>query len=188
MKPKIGHYSMFGDIDTDMSYDFSHFYKKAIKKKLTHVLLNIDTLGGYCSDMNTICSLIELPGIEWHGCVTGMAYSAGIFILRSCDYAYATERSDMMFHDDNVSVDGDAEAVHESMDHLRKISAASLKMFADKTKKDSAWWIKSTYMNPSNQILLTPKKALKLGVVDVIGQPMLSVKKKHVLDINIISI
>ena len=109
-----------------------------------------------------------------------------VFVLRSCNVAYATERSDMMFHDDNISMDGDVEAIGESLDHLRKISAASLKMFADKTKKPPEWWLKSAYMNPTNQVLLTPKKALKLGVVDVIGQPMLSVKKKHVLDINVI--
>lgn len=181
MKPRIDHFIMHGEIDDDMSYEFSKFYYKSLKNKTTHVILDINTHGGYLSNMNSICSIIDSPEIEWHGCVTGSAYSAGIFILRSCDIAYATERSDMMFHDDVISLCGSMESAAHELRHTRKISNIALQKFAEKTKKDFDWWFKSSYLTPNNEKLMTARQAFKLGVIDNIGLPSLSVHKKQKL-------
>lgn len=186
MKPKIDHYVMHGDIDEDMSYDFTKFYYRCLKNKITHVIIDICTDGGWVGNMNSICSIIDSPEIEWHGCVSGSAYSAGIMILRACDFAYATKRADMMFHDDIVDVKGPLEAVKYELKHTKTMMDITLEKFAEKTKKSIDWWHKSGYLTPNNEKLMTAAQALRLGVIDYIGMPSLLIKKKFEVEIEVI--
>jgi len=181
MKPKIDHYSMHCDIDEDLAYDFDKFYNRCIRKKVTHVTLEINSYGGFCFIMNSICSTISKPGIEWHGYCNGSAQSAALFILRACDYAYASSTAELMFHDDMIGYEGPIESVKIQASNARRLADAASKLFAKKTKKTMKWWKDQGYLNPTNMMFLSPTQALKYGVIDHVGQPILNITKPEII-------
>ena len=148
--------------------------------------MEINTNGGDIHSMNSIISYIERPNMNIYGFVSGYAYSAGIFILRACDLSFAAESASLMFHDICTSTEGPLKAVKQENKHTRKQANQIIKRFAKKTGHSAKWWKDNSYFNPLNETLMTPKQALKLGVIDHIGVPVLSVKAKKKLKVTIV--
>jgi len=117
---------------------------------------------GFFNIYDTMCS-INAPV---HTICMGKAYSAGAFLLCSgaSGYRSAFESSDIMIHGIQCAfpVTKEQEDSMEYLDFLNKKNVAIMSIVAKKTGKN----IKQVLSDCSRDLFLTPKEALKYGLID----------------------
>ena len=128
------------------------------------IKLYIDSGGGSLSDTFTIVDAIMLSKTPVITINTGCAYSGGFFVFICGHKRYAYPNSSFMFHEGSVGNSADAgkfrnfsEFYLKQLDQLKELTLSTTNItpeFYKEHQKDDLW--------------MTPKEALELGVCDEI--------------------
>lgn len=137
-------------------------------EKRQPIRLYIDSWGGSLSDALTVIDSVKISKTPVWGICIGAAYSAGFFILISCDKRIAYRHSSFLFHEGSAGNSGTAAQFanfaafyKKQLNQLRDLVLENTKITAEEyqdIKKDDVWY--------------DAEEALEKGIVDEIAEEL----------------
>tara|TARA_E500000331_G_scaffold346702_1_gene385923 strand:+ start:148 stop:780 length:633 start_codon:yes stop_codon:yes gene_type:complete len=141
----------------------------------------IDSYGGQVYSLMSMISAINASEIPVATIVEGKAMSCGV-ILFSCGaegMRYITPEATLMIHDVSSGAFGKNEEIQASAKETKRLNKVIYEILSDNCKKPKNYFWKEVQRRGRADWFITPKKAQKMGLADVIGMPKLQV------DINV---
>lgn len=173
-----------GEFNDELLKSFLEFYNKAVANNAKDAIIYIDSVGGLVHVCNAILSLMESSSIRFHTVALGEACSCGLVLLGGGDVRYATDRTQMLFHDISFGSYGNPDQVEHNATRAKDFGKRLLSRFAKRTNKTYKWWMDKTKENPDRDFWFYSKEALELGVIDHIGVPKETVKTEIVVELE----
>ncbi len=173
-KPCVFGYRLFDSIDDEAATKLGAFLEAAAAAKADTVMIEIHTGGGSLDAAHEISRSIENAPLTVACIVDGHAYSAGMYILQSCDVRVMTKRSSLMIHQAALMVRQGARLTQQSMDQLKvHITIATrgyVEWCAHRMKVSVADVLKR--IDNGGEWYMSWDEALKVGAVDkVVSDP-----------------
>lgn len=172
------------EFNNQMLNNFITFYNNCVADNKKNAIIYIDSPGGNVHILNSMLSLIESSSITFHTVAIGQAYSCGLLLLAGGDVRYATDRSEMMFHDISSCSWGHPDQMEDDLNRNKKISEQVMTKFADRTKKPIKWWMGQYLKNPNRYFWLNANQSKMYGVIDKIGVPVEKTKTDTIVDVE----
>ena len=137
----------------------------------------IDSYGGEVYSLMSMISCIRNSEIPVATIVEGKAMSCGV-ILFSCGaegYRFITEEATLMIHDVSSWAYGKNEEIQASAKETKRLNRKIYEILADNCKKSRDFFLKEVQRRGRADWFITPKKAVKLGLADIIGMPTMNI-------------
>lgn len=137
---------------------------KKFKRKPIQLMLN--TYGGSVYDGLALISAIELSETPVHITVIGSAMSMGLFILASGEKRMASKHATIMYHQLSGIAWDKLEGIKDNVKEWKRIEKVCEKILFKNTSimKEHL----APYKKRKKEWFITPKEALKLGIIDEI--------------------
>ena len=160
--------TIFGDINNDVAEDFyKKFWYLSFREDLQEIGVIINSQGGCLSSSLVIADLIENSSTPVRTVCAHTAMSGGLLVLMSGQIRFATESSLLMSHRYRAGKYGD----HEDLIAFRKAEDLYHESIINHYIKHSKLKTKSAvekFLLKESDEYLTPKEALKYGLIDKI--------------------
>ncbi len=137
------------------------------------IIVYIDSYGGSVDALNAmIASMHQVPNPIVTVCI-GKAMSCGAFLLAAGDHRFCDAGSRILIHE--VS-GGSIESVNEmeaDVDEVRRLNDQTMHFLAKRCNHTYEEMKKMMHAQDSRNIILNAKQALKFGIIDYIGTPII---------------
>lgn len=137
----------------------------------------IDSYGGQVYSLMSMISSIKNSEIPVATIVEGKAMSCGV-ILFSCGnpgLRFITPEATIMIHDVSSGAFGKNEEIQSSAKETSRLNKMIYTILADNCKKPRDYFTKEVKRRGHADWFVTPKKAVKMGIADVVGLPKLQI-------------
>lgn len=161
---------------------FSEDHARAFVKHLQYqsrqdptspIVIYIDSFGGDAYALLTMISAMESVPNQIITCALSKAMSAGAMLLACGDVRYASEHSTLMIHEISAGTVGHIDDINTQHVNLTKLNDKLMKLLVKKCEiKGGVVAIKKMLAN-SRDLYFDPEEAIKFGLIDHIGIPML---------------
>lgn len=174
---------------------FSEDAARVFVKQLQHqsrldpigpIAVYIDSFGGDVYALLTMIAAMEQVPNQIITCALSKAMSAGAMLLACGDVRYASEHSTLMIHEISAGTVGHIDDIHTQHTNITKLNEKLMKLLVKKCKiKGGVVALKKQLAN-QRDLYLDPEEAVKFGLIDHIGIPMLhkSVNVQYLLSVN----
>ena len=135
----------------------------------------IDSYGGQVYSLMSMITAIKNSELPVATIVEGKAMSCGV-ILFSCGeegLRFVSEEATLMIHDVSSGAFGKNEEIQASAKETKRLNKLIYEIMADNCKKPRDYFTKEVQRRGRADWFVTPKKAKKLGIADVVGIPKL---------------
>ena len=141
--------------------------EKEFKKFKRHpIQLILNTYGGSVYDGLALISAIELSETPVHITVIGSAMSMGLFILVSGEHRSASKHATIMYHQLSAFAWDKLEGIKNDVKEWERIEKVCENILFKNTKLTSQHL--KEYKKRKKEWFITPKEAMKLGIIDKI--------------------
>lgn len=150
------------------------------------IIIYIDSNGGDAHALLTMIAAIEQTPNQIVTCAMSKAMSAGAMLLACGNIRYACEHATIMIHEISAGTIGHIDDINTQHANLTKLNEKLMKLLAKKCNfKGGAVALKKQLAN-SRDLYLDAEEAVKFGLVDHIGIPMLykNLSVQYVLSSN----
>ena len=147
----------------------------------------IDSYGGQVYSLMSMISTINASEIPVATIVEGKAMSCGV-ILFSCGapgLRFITPEATLMIHDVSSGASGKNEEIQASARETKRLNTKIYEILADNCKKPRDYFTKEVRRRGQADWFVTPGKAKKMGLADVIGMPKLLINIKVDIDLAV---
>lgn len=150
------------------------------------IVIYIDSGGGDAYSMLTMLSALESVPNQIVTVALGKAMSAGAILLAHGDIRYASPHTSIMIHEVTAGAMGHIDDLKIQHDNITALNEKVMKGLAKKCKIKGGLPTLKKMLAKSRDLYLTAEEALKFGIVDHIGVPMLhkSVNIQYMLSSN----
>ena len=137
---------------------------KKFKRRPIQIILN--TYGGSVYDGLGLISAMEWSKTPVHLTVMGTAMSMGLFILSAAHHRAMSRHSTLMYHQISTGGFDKIEGLRDDLKEAQRLEKVCESLLFEKTKitKEDL----EPYKKQKKDWFITPKEALKLGIVDEI--------------------
>jgi ATP-dependent Clp protease protease subunit len=137
------------------------------------LVIYIDSLGGDVYALLTMIAAMEQVPNEIVTCALSKAMSAGAMLLACGDVRFASEHSTLMIHEISAGTVGHISDINTQHINITKLNDKLTKLLVKKCKiKGGTTALKKVLAN-QRDLYLDPDEAMKFGLIDHIGIPML---------------
>jgi ATP-dependent Clp protease protease subunit len=150
------------------------------------IVVYIDSFGGDAYALLTMIAGMEAIPNQIVTCALSKAMSAGAMLLACGDIRYASEHSTLMIHEISAGAVGHIDDINIQHTNITKLNEKLMKLLVKKCKfKGGLTSLKKMLAN-SRDLYLDPEEAVKFGLIDHIGVPMLykNLSVQYVLSSN----
>ncbi len=137
----------------------------------------IDSYGGEVYSLMSMITAIRNSEIPVATIVEGKAMSCGV-ILFSCGHEglrFCTPEATLMIHDVSSGAFGKNEEIQASARETDRLNKMIYTILADNCKKPRDYFTKEVKRRGRADWYVTPNKAVKMGIADVVGTPKLHI-------------
>tara|TARA_R110000851_G_scaffold25240_16_gene72958 strand:- start:129 stop:743 length:615 start_codon:yes stop_codon:yes gene_type:complete len=167
--------------------EFAQKMAKAHNTGQSVIPIVIDSYGGQVYSLMSMISAINASEIPVATIVEGKAMSCGV-ILFSCGtegLRFITPEATLMIHDVSSGAFGKNEEIQASARETKRLNNKIYEILADNCKKPRDYFTKEVRRRGQADWFVTPNKAKKMGLADVIGMPKLLVNIKVDIDLAV---
>ncbi len=137
------------------------------------IVVYIDSFGGDAYALLTMLSAMESISNQIITCSMSKAMSAGAMLLACGDIRYSSAHSTIMIHEISAGAIGHIDDINVQHTNITKLNEKLMKLLVKKCKiKGGVPTLKKQLAN-SRDLYLNPDEAIKFGLIDHIGVPML---------------
>lgn len=172
---------------------FSEDSARAFVKQLQHqsrqdpvapIMIYIDSFGGDAYALLTMIAAMEQVPNPIITCALSKAMSAGAMLLACGDTRFASEHCTIMIHEMSAGTVGHIDDINVQHVNLVKLNEKLMKLLAKKCKiKGGVTALKKHLLN-QRDFYLDAEEAMKFGVIDSIGIPMLHKSMQYLFSVN----
>ena len=137
------------------------------------IIVYIDSGGGEVYALLTMISAIDSVPNKVITVALGKAMSAGAMLLAYGDLRYASPHANIMIHEMSAGTVGHIDDIHTQHSNLHNLNEYIMKMLAKSIKIKGGYPALKKTLATRRDLYLSPDQAVKFGVVDHIGIPML---------------
>lgn len=150
------------------------------------IVIYIDSNGGDAYALLTMIAALEQVPNQIITCAMSKAMSAGAMLLACGDLRYACEHSSIMIHEISAGTVGHIEDINTQHVNLTKMNEKLMKLLVKKCKIKGGMVALKKQLANSRDLYLDPDEAIKFGLIDHIGIPMLykNLSVQYVLSSN----
>lgn len=150
------------------------------------IVIYIDSFGGDVYALLTMIAALDSIPNQIVTCALSKAMSAGAMLLACGDVRYACEHATLMIHEISAGAVGHIDDINIQHTNITKLNDKLMKLLVKKCNfKDGVKALKKMLAN-SRDLYIDPEEAIKLGLIDHIGIPMLykNLSVQYVLSSN----
>ena len=140
------------------------------------ILVYIDSYGGYCDSLTSMIGVLDsLPNPIVTVCV-GKAMSCGAIMLAHGDYRYVCSHSRVMIHEVSSGQYGKVLDLQNGVKEIERLNSQLMEMLAaDCGIKGGLKTLRKKFLtNEQRELYLDATSAIKFGIADEIGVPIIS--------------
>jgi ATP-dependent Clp protease protease subunit len=162
---------MIGEIGEFSFYDLATRCRTILRERPEEksddpITIVINSAGGCMFEMFGIIDYIRSLKVKVNVIVRGQAMSAGAMILATATGSrICSKHTTIMLHEASIGQYGKSSDIQASAKQYKKMEDDCLRLLAESTKKDEAWWRENT----RKDLFLSAEEALELGLIDLIG-------------------
>lgn len=150
------------------------------------IVIYIDSFGGEAYALLTMIAALESVPNQIITCALSKAMSAGAHLLACGHVRFASEHSTIMIHEMSAGAAGHINDINDQYTNLTKLNEKLTKLLVKNTKIPGGERALKKMYAASRDLYLSPEEAIKIGLIDKIGVPMLykSVSLQYVVSSN----
>lgn len=167
-----------GAFGQERANKFESEFNEAILSGQPIIPILISSYGGSCDQLNRMIDIIETSPVPVATVTKGMCMSCGILLLAAGTegYRWAAKSTSIMVHDIADANYGKAEDIISDASYLKKYRELIFARLDKQTHKKKGYWLSTLKGKGNTDYFLMPAEAKKLGLIDHIGIPNLTVK------------
>lgn len=150
------------------------------------IVIYIDSNGGDAYALLTMIGAMEQIPNPIITCAMSKAMSAGAMLLACGDTRYASQHASIMIHEISAGTVGHIEDINTQHVNLTKMNDKLMKLLVKKCKIKGGLTALKKQLATARDLYLDPEEAVKFGLIDHIGIPMLykNLSVQYVLSSN----
>lgn len=150
------------------------------------IVIYIDSDGGDAYALLTMIAAVEQVPNQIITCALSKALSAGAMLLACGDLRYASEHATIMIHEISAGAIGHIDDINVQHLNIAKLNDKLMKLLVKKTKFKGGVTALKKQLASARDLYLDPEEAIKLGIIDRVGIPMLyrNLSVQYVLSSN----
>jgi ATP-dependent Clp protease protease subunit len=137
------------------------------------IVVYIDSPGGDVYALLTMLSAIDSVPNKIVTVALGKAMSAGAMLLAYGDLRYASPHASLMIHEISAGTVGHIDDINVQHKNIADLNEYIMKLFAKSCKIKGGYASLKKTLAKVRDLYLSPREAVKFGLVDRIGVPML---------------
>lgn len=146
------------------------------------IIVYIDSYGGYVDSLNSmIGTMHQVPNPFITVCV-GKAMSCGAILLAAGDHRFCDSNARILIHEVSGGSIGPVNELEADAKETRRLNNQMMNFLAKRCKYTYKEIKDMMKEQDSRDIVLTPKKALEWGLVEVIGMPVVKPVVAYTVD------
>ena len=163
--------------DEDSASEFAQKMAMAHNTGQPVIPIVIDSYGGQVYSLMSMITAIKNSELPVVTIVEGKAMSCGV-ILFSCGdegMRFISEEATLMIHDVSSGAWGKNEEIQASAKETKRLNKKIYEILSDNCKKPRDYFWKEVQRRGRADWFVTPKKAKKMGIADIVGVPKLNI-------------
>lgn len=161
-------------------------HRRARQDPVGPIVIYIDSFGGDAYALLTMIAAMEQIPNQIITCALSKAMSAGAMLLACGDVRFATEHSTLMIHEISAGTVGHIDDINVQHTNITKLNEKLMKLLVKKCNIKGGIAALKKQLAESRDLYLDPDEAVKFGLIDHIGIPMLSknISVQYILSSN----
>lgn len=158
---------------------FERATAKAYQNQQPIVPIYVQSDGGSAEILFAFMSIMKSyrdKGMRFASVVSGGATSAGCCVFLYCDFRFMGEFSRLLFHSIQIGVDGNLPTVSAYLQNAHSDNEMLQETLAKHLKKPKTWFKKLLRDNGIDDLVITPARAVELGIIEEVRIPTFTLK------------